>query len=399
MLQNIFDSITPENIKDIPLIRDSMEIFIETINEKNNISVDISNIFSEEHKVIREEFIKIYLDDLYRYFTAAKSNKLISEKIAKNNAIEANQYMNPDFIGDLTDVFTDEHFIISKAFKQKKGTKVGIEYIYNIVEALLYDAEHRGNFKLTAHKEGEPIVPFVFEVEGSLYKEIYNEIVKPLAHPLGFLITYLQIFALDLQDYFNLEVNYKDVIVEVNCLTGVSHVYVDDSKPDEASYTSSQITEIVDYDNDQGHYRKVTFDDDTYVESFFDPIDVNYKDGGGGLIEDYTDHCSLKLVYTSFLVSTIAEEISYEMLKNMEDFVVVTELIEHLIDFDTSSSQTYAIKGSYVGFICNETIIGQSGDRGIVGLYEASPGNNTVTSTDVYDMNNEIEELFTIEVV
>ena len=413
LLQNIFDSITPDNIKKIPLLKDAMEIFIETINEQNDITIDIANIYDEKYKVIREEFIKIYLNDLYRYFTAAKSNTLIANKIESNNSLGYEDYMNPDFVGDLTELFTDEHFVMSKAFKQKKGTKVGIEYVYNIVESLLYEESQRGNFTFI---EGD--VPFEFEIAGTLYKEIYNEIVRPIAHPLGFLIDYEQIFALNLKDYFKLETQYNDVIIEVNCLSGSKEVYVNNDDIT-AMYLESNIVEIIDQDDESGKYKKVTFSDGRYLESFFDPIDVTFKEAdhtivinydiGETLLDpadendryyNYVYHCSMLLSYTSKLVSTIDDTyLSIEYGSGLEDTFVPTDLDVYEIDFDSRIQFNYDINGEYIGFVVNESEVGQTGDKGIVGLYDSDTVSDSRFATDVHDLRNEVSEQLNIDII
>ena len=56
----IFKAITPDNIKDLPLISDSMEIFIELLSENSYISSDVKSALSERTTdSISEELSKI----------------------------------------------------------------------------------------------------------------------------------------------------------------------------------------------------------------------------------------------------------------------------------------------------------------------------------------------------
>ena len=47
-LLSIFNAITPDNIKNIPIIEDSMRIFIELLQENSPISSDIKLAVSEK---------------------------------------------------------------------------------------------------------------------------------------------------------------------------------------------------------------------------------------------------------------------------------------------------------------------------------------------------------------
>lgn len=281
MLKEIFNSITPENIKNIPLLKDAMEIFIETIEEKCSISQDVKNVFDPENRAFREEFIKIYLDDMHRYMEKAKTDQNILNKINHVNELYGQEVIKRDFIDDLVIMFNDEHFVTSKAFKQKKGTKVGIEYIYNVVESLL-DPESGGSSDSFVFKEKEP---FDFQVEGSIPKEIYDGIVKPLAHPLGFTYVYLQIIKLVLHDYYQLQYSYVNSVVEVRCLNGNVEAF------------TQTITDVFETYEGARRLTRVTFDDGTYLEQYTNPILVTYFNADGTTNKVYSGHCSLYLSY------------------------------------------------------------------------------------------------------
>lgn len=284
MLNEIFNSITPENIKDIPLIKDAMDIFIAELEEKGNISKDIRNVFDGTNTIIRNELIKIYLDDMVRYFNKAKNSKLISDKIDEVNTLYNREVINRNFIGDLTDLFNDEHFVTSKAFKQKKGTKVGIEYIYNLVETLSTGSSGSFNFI--------PGEPFNFNVEGNVLKEIYEEIVKPLSHPLGFTYIYTQIVKLILEDIYQISYTYNNVTVEVRCLAGL----ID-------PYPGNEVTDITFETIDNTIYTRVYFKDSLDVVTYLQQtqlgtaISAAYYEEDGTLIQSYTGHCSVYLEY------------------------------------------------------------------------------------------------------
>ena len=80
-LQSIFKSITPDNIQSIPVIRDAMDIFISSLEEVSSTSIDVKNAFDNTN--IREELIKIYLDDLYNVLQQIQFNQKIVEYIER----------------------------------------------------------------------------------------------------------------------------------------------------------------------------------------------------------------------------------------------------------------------------------------------------------------------------
>jgi len=317
MLNKIFQSITPENIKDIKVAQDAMDIFTEVLNEQSSISVNIADVYKQEKKVIREELLKVYQEDLYRIFTDAQTSRVIQEKIDSVNEIYGGEVIQKDFIGDITKTLNDEYFLTSKEFKQKKGTKLAIEYIYNLIENLDTTVGDKGNFQLTES------APFQFKIEGSLYKEIYEGMVKPVAHPLGWAYIYDQILKVIISDLFNIEYQYNIYNVEVRCLTGYFDIFTPDGddtnvkeefltriNPDTGEeYTEEYYDEYVTVftnkvpdtldleDRNESKYNKVIFEDGTYVEQYFNPIEVNYKDSDDNTIKTYTEHCSLYLKY------------------------------------------------------------------------------------------------------
>ena len=97
-LKNIFESITPDNIKNNPVIAPAMDIFIDVLNEKCAESINIRNAF--QNPVIREELIKIYLDDLYRALYELQYNKDVKATIDSINKVYGTEYYKTDFIAD-----------------------------------------------------------------------------------------------------------------------------------------------------------------------------------------------------------------------------------------------------------------------------------------------------------
>ncbi|UOK16789.1 hypothetical protein [Vibrio phage phiKT1024] len=316
-LQNIFDSITPDNIKDIPLIEDAMSIFIESLEELSKESIDIKNVYSNE--IIREELIKIYLDDLYRVFKNIQLNQKIIDRIDSLNSIYGNdsQYFNKDAILNMASYLNDEHFMTIKAFKESKGTEKAIEYMYSLISVFVSPSDNGESFQLIENDV------FDYTIRGELPEEFYNYIVAPLAHPLGFTYTYEQYLSLVLEDFFPGEnISYDIIDLEVRCLfpdgttktTDFKYYYDSNGNviTDENGTPIERVVKEVTVINDVGERRKkILFEDGTYllqISTTNGRTKVYFYDENDELIKEFTQQCSIYFNYNFNYDTSLGEE-------------------------------------------------------------------------------------------
>lgn len=303
-LENIFKAITPESIKNIPVIQDAMKIFVEVLEEKSKVSIDIKNVLNENSpQVIQDELVKIYLNDIYRVLNEVQHNKIIAEKIDRYNKEYGAEYIKKDVLGTLSRVLNEEHYFTTKEYKQKKGTVQGIKYIYDMIENIITTGEEKTDI-LIIEKE-----PFNLKIEGSMLKELYDNIVRPLAHPLGFVYTYVNIVKLYLEDNFNLIFHYYNSTVEVRCLYG----NVD-------SYSHKTIIDVREEIISRRKVLKITFSDGSRLEQWNDPIVVKYFENDV-IIKEYPEegHCSIFLQYDFELELATKDEVTFRESKNLFD--------------------------------------------------------------------------------
>lgn len=332
-LKNIFDSITPENIKDVPLIEDAMSIFIESLEELSKESIDVKNVYSNE--IIREELIKIYLDDLYRVFKNIQLNQKIIDRIDSLNGIYGNndQYFNKDAILNMASYLNDEHFMTIKAFKESKGTEKAIEYMYSLISVFVSPSDNGESFQLIENDV------FDYTIRGELPEEFYNYIVAPLAHPLGFTYTYEQYLSLILEDFFPGEnISYDINALEVRCLFPDGTTKVTDFKyyydengnivTDENGTPVQRVVVDVTVINDVGERRKkILFDDGTYllqVSLTSGSTKVYFYDENDEIIRNFTQQCSIYFDYNFNYDTTLGEE--FESIDNKSTFDYVARL-------------------------------------------------------------------------
>lgn len=221
MLDHIVKSILPQNIKDIKLVKETIDVFLEHLMEKSDIAIDIYNMFDENKEVLFEEYVKIYLKNMYVVLTNNIYNEQLNKKLEKlYNIAGIKNYKELRFDENILDILNKDMIFSNKAYKNSKGIANTIEYTYNMIEKL--DVQQSilkgdGYFNLT---EGPEI--FNYNVEGSLLKEIFEHYVKPLAHPVGWAYSYNRLYNLYFRDYFNVEIIYDFKEFYVGCQFGQS---------------------------------------------------------------------------------------------------------------------------------------------------------------------------------
>jgi hypothetical protein len=318
-LKYIFDAITPENIKNIPVIRSAMDIFIQNLEKNAKVAKDIRKIYESDNENVKIALIKTYLNSLYNVISKAQTSKVIKNKL--------DEYRLSDvpLKTKITSILTEENAIIGKSQKEKTGTKVGIEYAYNL--AMYLETGFQVNdFNI------EEIQPFHFKTDGSLFKEIYESIVKPISHPIGFTYDYNQVIKDSITDFFGVNIIYDFSKIEVRCFSIMDFYVFTDNEDDSlikvdflsrinpltnAKFTESEfytqvninynkvVKEYLNFTIDRRIYKCIIFNDDTVLEQYTNPIDIkyrtlyNYNNNIEEYIETYDTHSSLFLDYVT----------------------------------------------------------------------------------------------------
>lgn len=314
-LQSIFNTITPDNIKDIPLIRDAMEVFIETLEELSKESIDIRSVYQNE--ILKEQLVKMYLDDLYNVLKEVQLNEQVLRVVDEINERSGTDFYNKDVIINISKYITEEHFLSFKSYKQHKGTKESIAYIYELISNLISTDEIDSDFRFI-----EGTDPFTFEVEGGLPSEIYEYIIYPLAHPVGFTYKYTRYISLKLEDYFpGLSVEYNTRQLEVRSLfpDGSTEVtkYIDRllSEQQQEALGLDPDLEVINLENIQEgtlRIRNVYLNNGTYLRQETTDLGQTtvflYNDDDT-LIKQFDGQASIYLDYTPIFNTTVTDEL------------------------------------------------------------------------------------------
>lgn len=215
-LRDIFNSLTPANLNNIPLINVAKEIFINCIERNSRVAKRITDIFdlverdgdtdliNRAKKNLKIGLYQTYIYGLYKYLQALSTSSDMIDDLKKYN------YNNSALYNDIYDIINTEFIQSHHLFTQKVGTLAATHYMYNF-SRYLETGELEDDLEVD---EGNP---FIINYEGSLGRRLYNEFTRPQTHPIGWLDHYETVFSLIFQDYFGIEILDEVTIIELHC--------------------------------------------------------------------------------------------------------------------------------------------------------------------------------------
>jgi len=219
MIKEIIPAITPDNIKDIQLLKDALDIFLDYLVKHSDITIDIKNILDEQKEILYEEFVKIYLNNIYNVLTKSQHNEALYLKLKTLYTAFGLDVNEVDLSIDIVSLLTRDYIMTNKDYKSAKGTPKAMEYIYDVIIESGVQKDFLGNntgdFR---YYEGEHI--FEYNVEGTMLTEVYEHFVRPLTHPVGWAYFYKRLFYMSFVDYFRVDFEYTIRELEVRCMNG-----------------------------------------------------------------------------------------------------------------------------------------------------------------------------------
>jgi len=129
MLKELFYLLIPDNIKNIEIYKSLIDIFIDHLEKKSSISVEINNIFRMSDEQYKLAFMQTYAKSFYEVLKTMKTSNLVGAPEFKNGgtiypSIPLHKMMSP------------EQIQLTKKFGENKGSKIAIEYVNNLIESL-----------------------------------------------------------------------------------------------------------------------------------------------------------------------------------------------------------------------------------------------------------------------
>lgn len=217
MLKTIFESLLPTNIKDIEMVSDALDIFLDFIENNSDIALDIRNIYNQNNPKTKNEFIKVYFYILYTVFNNARAGDKLRNSFINDLLLNSDGNFIVPTIPEVSSIMGEEQYIAQKLTKTQKGTPASFKNMYefalnsgflsNVYNDLQIDYEY---------KEGDNV--FEYEVFGVMTPEMYALLIAPMVHPLGWSYVYSRLQKQYLFDYFNVDLDYNIATFDVNCL-------------------------------------------------------------------------------------------------------------------------------------------------------------------------------------
>lgn len=401
-LQEIFNSITPDNIKSNPVINEFMNALIKVIEKQSKQSIDIFTFL--ENNNIKSELFKTYLSDLYTVLEGISNNQKLIDAIERRNSIYEEYYDDYEFIAadaleNLINNITEEHFLAFKGFREKKGTVAGIRYLFYFISTLFNIPASDRSININTPS------PWVLEMDGSLPPEFYHYLITPLAHPAGYIYTYVQSVISKFVDYyFPTTINFINNGITVVCKRK------DPDNPNNEIITNFDFSDrdVVNVEASQDEltwprWRIITFENGDYLKNTITSdggSTVILYDSNDSELNTFGSYCTLEYNIKEEVITTfsgITDEITIEMGTVFEDDKGAFVNFEALPYWNQIGSPGHNNSiGGWDPAVANQNRIGSPGM--VIGGYKAiyldEPGFDLEVAIDIppRDVVNEIYE-------
>lgn len=363
MIKSIINNIIPDNIKDIKLVRDCLDVFLDYVVENSNIAIDTYNLYSDKNEVIYDDLLKVFIRNVYETIDKNKNNPTLVNKLDElYKRAGYKSFRDFEINSKMVDLIIREDLESSKIFQQTKGTSKSLEYVYNLVDKMNFQQgilESDNEFKFI---EGSNV--FEYKVEGSLIEELFEYFVKPIAHPVGWAYMYSRVYSMYFEDYILSEVKYDISSFYIGCLNQEKKddflknegylTYTDENDkniPDRFYLANgnpvenvtrhgnfykkldilselklvqdNEVTLIEDNHSKKDRTLKIYFKSGEYIESHTrnkerdivlyygtsdNPLNAKFKKN----YNDFTSHCGLNLVYSKKVVTKVKDILKFQ---------------------------------------------------------------------------------------
>ena len=314
---------------------------------------------------------------IINYFNIGEPSAVLSsDDTSTDTGTDFNLFPLADKLRSLEDnllLNSPENYYVNRLFKESKGLKKGIKFIYDILNEHLVSSDERR--ELDFQETGNP---FELYITGSIDKDVYRESVAFLSHPLGFVYDYIYISELKFEDNYSLIKYYKINQLEVRCLSGNVEAY------------NKEVQNIIEKEN----YLKIIFKDGFYLLQENDT--VKYFDNLDYLIKVYpsANHCSIYLDYEILYISTLDDLLKFKEIKDLEtdNYPEIYDAISFFENLDFKIN--YVIGEPIIG---EEIITNDTDALEIINLKESTSFNikpNNLGNPEIYNISAIDEEFF-----
>ena len=218
-LELLMSTSTPENFEKIDSINTLFNFYLDSFSDIKEFIEDPINMLDVDYLVkkyeetaniniseIRRELFKIHLQEIFTTFDEIEDSEEIYLKFKSIYEALGIDASNLKIVADLDNAINSEYINSSTLYKTKKGTRAGFFFVYDMINKSGIQAINAdGLFRLIEGTPDNPNVPYEYRIETSLYREVFERTIIPLAHPVGFNWLFIRLLAVNFVDYFGLE--------------------------------------------------------------------------------------------------------------------------------------------------------------------------------------------------
>lgn len=237
-----------------------MQAFITCLERNSQVAKNITNLFdiSEDDedsdmvvnakRTLKKGLYLTYIYTLWNCINDALGSKDIQNDLVKDNYVDSNFYK------EVETVINYEFIVASKPFAEHVGTEKALQYIYAFAHYLeTGELAHDLEIDFPTSQQ-----PFVMYYDGAISKRVFDAIVKPMAHPIGWVDMYTKTISVVLQCFFGVEITTSIQEISLNYnekwvffISGTSHDEIYSKLREEVNpetkqvYTDDEISECV----------------------------------------------------------------------------------------------------------------------------------------------------------
>ena len=223
----------PEAMREDPDFQRLLHLYCKTLEETFEYSNDViqtklvdslmekfSKTNESRYADFRQDILRVLLNELFYTIDDAENSGVLYNKLEEVYNRVGLSVSGLEIAKMLDRIITEQNIVANKSFNQNKGKYSGFVYINNLIDLAISGVEKTESnyFKLIEGTRDNPKEPFNYRVETSHYKETYEELVKPLVHPLGFGYVVSTMLFILLEDYFGLRLEQTLEYAEIRCL-------------------------------------------------------------------------------------------------------------------------------------------------------------------------------------
>ncbi len=236
MYTNLYSEIiqfVPEAMREDPDFQRLIHLYCKVLEETFEYSNDViqtklvdslmekfSKTNDSRYTDFRQDILRVLLNELFYTIDDAENSGVLYNKLEEVYNRVGLSVSGLEIAKMLDRIITEQNIVASKSFNQNKGKYSGFVYINNLIDLAISGVEKTESnyFRLIEGTRDNPKESFNYRVETSHYKETYEELVKPLVHPLGFGYVVSTMLFILLEDYFGLRLEQTLEYAEIRCL-------------------------------------------------------------------------------------------------------------------------------------------------------------------------------------